>query len=50
MTDDEITDKIFDGLLIGLSNQGDSQAKITAAKTASDAVVPISAPITADNT
>jgi major membrane immunogen (membrane-anchored lipoprotein) len=49
MTDDEVTDKIFDGILQGLVNAGDAQAKIVAAKTASDAVTPISAPIVADN-
>jgi hypothetical protein len=49
-TDDEVTDKIFDSLLIGLASAGDKDAKIKAAKTASDAVAPISSVITSDNT
>lgn len=49
-TDDEITDKIFDGLLQGLVDQGNAQARITASKTASDAVAAVSVTPTSDNT
>jgi hypothetical protein len=50
LTDDEVTDKMFDELLTNITKIGDREAKLAAAKTASEAVAPINAPITSDNT
>jgi hypothetical protein len=49
MTDDEVTDKIFDGIIQGLAEQGNANAKITAAKAAEAGVSEINVVVAADN-
>jgi hypothetical protein len=50
MTDDEVTDKLFDGLIQGLADQANADVKIKAAKTATDAITPIAPVLAGDNT
>jgi len=45
-TDDEITDLMFSGILQGMIDQGNRQAKLEAAKEATDSIPPIDAPVT----
>lgn len=50
MTDDEVTDKMFDDLIQQLAEKANAQARLSAAKTASDAVTPIAPTVASDNT
>lgn len=50
MTDAEVVDAMFDGLMTGVINNSHSYAKETVAQIARDAVVRDSAPPVADNT